>query len=442
MKRNNLLVLLPAILVLSSCQAAPKENNQKPLKEDTFIEDSLAHDELFGDQFIGRKVNPLKANDPAYHPDDDVSIGWQSKIDNGPDGIASTDDDLISFRFIAPVTFAEGQLGHTNAVWTRTVSSKGGDDYPMDTGTYVCTEAYTQLEEGSGVYTIAEFNVEHSTSYTHFVVYTLRNIPRWDYESYYICAYLTLSGEGGVNQTTKAVAVSIDRAESMSFNAADGYFTMCINDSNFVNATSYGGGNVATFSNVDLNADDYVYISGFKNTKFYFYGYDKLRGDVNAYYFKDDGYGCFEANYKGSYTLFVNNDNEIWASVTNVVRPLYIRLDYVNSFWFSDNSVTRLYAFKDDGVNPKVEKWFTLEEVEEHKYYVTTEAIDPTIYDYVIVARQNPGLNEWWNQTVDIRLDTHDADDQEIKVHNCIAVWTSTKWEDGKNKQQFGWQYK
>ena len=439
MKRNKLLVLLPALLVLSSCQAAPKVNIQKPLKEEnTFIEDSLAHDELFGDQFFGRKANPSKEGDPVYHPGADASIGWQSKIDKGADGVLNTPDDLLAFRFVAPVTFGEGQLGPTNAVWTRTVSSNGGDSYPMDTGTYTCTEAYTQLEEGDGVYTIAEFNEEHSTSYTHFVVYTLRNIPRYTYDYCYICAYLTLSGEGGVNQTTKAVAVSMDRAESMSFNAADGHFTMCINYTDLVEATSYGGGNLATFSNVALNAGDYAYVTGFKNTKYYFYGYDRLSGEVNAYNFIEGEYSTFEAKYKGNYTFFLNNEGEIWTSATNVVRPLYIRLDYVNSFWFTDSAVTRLYAFKDDGVNPKVEKWFTLEEVEENKYYVTTEAVDPTIYDYVIVARQNPGLTEWWNQTIDIRLDVHDADDQSLKVPNCIAVWTSQQGA----KHEYGWEHK
>lgn len=436
MKKKYLIAILPALLVLSSCQAAPKA---EVLKEDIFIEDTEAHDEIFGNDLGGRKIAPYKINDPVTNPDSDVSIGVQTLVDQKGTP-ADSSDDTVSIRFVAPVTFGEGQLAPTNAVWTRTVSKPDGSEYPKDTGNIPCSKAYTQLENGDhSAYTIAQFNEDHSTAYTHFVVYTLRGIPLEEYSNYYVCAYLSLSGTGGVELTTKAVAISVDQTKALAFNSANGYFAMSVNGGEPVEATSYGGGNLATFSNVELNSDDVVRISGFKNTKFYVYGNDKLRGEVSAYNLENSS-DVFSAKYKGTYTFFVNSDNEVWTSVRNVVRPLYIRLDYVSdNFWFNADAVTRLYAFKKNGNELVREKWFDVSEDVEHKYYVTTEDVDPTLYDYVIVARLNPSnSSDWWNQTIDIRLDTYDADDQSLKVPNCIAVWTSKQ----DTKQEYGWEHR
>ena len=65
------------------------------------------------------------------------------------------------------------------------------------------------MSNDGGAYTIEQFNSEHSTSFTHFVVYTLRNVSLSTYSDCYVSAYLNLSGEGGVNTQTKAIAIKI-----------------------------------------------------------------------------------------------------------------------------------------------------------------------------------------------------------------------------------------
>ena len=357
MKSKNLLFLLPALLVLSSCQAVPQANN---LKEDILIEDTLAHDEIFGNDFIGRKIAPNKlGDDPVSHPDSDAAIGVQTKVDDK--GTVSTADDLISFRFVAPVKFEEGQLAPTTAVWTRTVSKPDGSEYPMDTATYECTEAYTQLEEGAGVYTIAQFNEaqEPDTDYTHFVVYTLRNIPLETYGDYFVSAYLTLSGEGGVNQVSKAVVSTVNPATyQAAYVAADGHYYL---DGTFngtpgiIPATSVrADGNKANFNNLDLVAGDTFVIKEFYNSKLYVHSFAEMAtydgNDKIASCFEADGSGNVKVKESkgGSYDLYFNSSNRLYTAENapyGVHNGYYIK-GSMNS-WAQD-AAYEMYSVRDN----------------------------------------------------------------------------------------------
>lgn len=436
MKKRFLIAIIPALLALSACQGGAQEKVDKNL----FLEDTLAHEEIFGDinfsdimpkaSKLGQPGIRKLGDDPVTHPDLDPAIGVQSKVEDGK----------VSFRFVAAVAFPDGKLAPTNAQWTRTVSKVDGSDYPKDTGNVECTTAYTSLSSDGDPYTIDQFNLaqEPDTEYTHFVVYTLRNIPVSSYSGYYVCAYLTLSGEGGLNQKSKALAISVDETKKYAFDADQGKYFM-MGSLGEIEANSYGGGNIASFTGLNFAANDAFLIWGFDNTKLKVFDFDDIGGEVSSYNFKNST-GAVGVKYKGAYNVYLTNEYKIYANATNVARPLYIRLDYVkNDFWFNASAVTRVYAYK-DGVRAD---WFDVNLVESQKYYVTDGDIDPALYDYVIIARMNPDdlTGGWWNQTIGIRLDISDDDNNSLKVPNCVAVWTSTQWQDDKNKQEYGWEH-
>lgn len=443
MKKKYLLTILPALLVLSSCQVAPKANE---LKEDIFIEDTEAHDEIFGNYSKGRKIAPYKlGDDPVTHPDSDASIGVQALVDDKD--TPSTADDTISIRFVAPVTFGEGQLDPTEAVWTRTVSSPDGSSTPKAFGTVASTHAYTQLQNGGGVYTIAQFNEaqEPDSAYTHFVVYTLRDIPLETYANYYVSAYLTLSGEGGVALTTKAVVTTIDPSIfQAAYNHSDGLFFVSgtVNGSEqIVNATTVReGGNKCSFENLNLAAGDNFVIKEFYDTKLEIHGSSIYRGDVCDFDLNDDDVGGkIGINYAGKYNLYlkyVDDHNELWVTASNLVRPMYIKTEYVKGDWFAAEPKIRLWCVKDD-----IGAWVDLKTVAAQDLYVTDGNFDPTTYDYIIVARTDatePGT--WWNQTINVGdLNRSDSDSNgAAKILNCIAIWNE---KDGSNHYKYGWEY-
>ena len=213
MKKKFLIAIIPALLALSACQGGAQEKVDKNL----FLEDTLAHEEIFGDinfsdlmpkaSKLGQPGIRKLGSDPVEHPDLDPAIGVQSKVESA---------GYISFRFVAAVEFTKENIGPTNAQWTRTVSKKDGSSYPKDTGNIECTTAYTSLSSDGDPYTIDDFNEaqDPDSTYTHFVVYTLRNVPV-DSNDYFVSAYLTLSGVGGLSLTSKAVAINASQTESM-----------------------------------------------------------------------------------------------------------------------------------------------------------------------------------------------------------------------------------
>ena len=135
MKKQLFLVILPALLVLSSCAGAGQKEKIK-----LFAEDTLAHEEVFRNASLAFGTNKLSRSNPQIrrldnvveHPDGTAAIGIQS---------TSESIGYISFRFVAPVTFTNENITPTIAKWTRTVSKKDGSAYPKDTGLVESTKA-------------------------------------------------------------------------------------------------------------------------------------------------------------------------------------------------------------------------------------------------------------------------------------------------------------
>ena len=440
MKNKLILAVLPVLLIATACQARPQNREVSNI----FLEDTLAHDEIFeNDNSLTRGLKPLRVgDDPVEHPDNDPAIGIQYAIDNK--GTAEENDDTISFRFVAAVTFTNENIGPTVAKWTRTVSKPNGDPYTaaFDTKQVDCERAYKRISNGGGAYTIDQFNAaqDPDTTYTHFVVYCLRNIPLdGTYDDYYISAYLSLTS--GASQTTKAVAINVKRTESYSYNPSDGAFMLdgvIDGTQQIVQASSIRqDGNKAAFENVDLDAGDSFVIKEFYNTKLEIHGSSTFKGEVCGFNLNDDD-GKIGINYSGRYTFYlkyVESKNELWAKALKVVRPMYVKTQYVEGEWFSAAPKIRLWCVKND-----IGSWVDLKTVTSQKLYVTNGNFDPTAYDYLIVARTDASnINNWWNQTINVgdinsRLDSDSNGG--AKVLNCIAVWTTKQG----NNYEYGWE--
>lgn len=356
MKKRLLLASLPALLILSACNggAQKKEDNN------IFLEDSLAHDEIFDNRnFEDRELMPRRA-DPVVHPDSDVSIGIQCFEDGGN----------VNLRFVAAVSFAEGQLTPTDAVWTRSVYSPDGVKYStkFDAGEYACTTAYKKISNGGSAYSISDFNTDHKTSYTHFVVYTLRNIPKATYSSYYVSAYLTLSpnSEGGIAETrTKAIAVRVDGLEKYTYDPFAGeYFMVGSWSASPIPATTIReDGNKASFEGLALNPGDTFVIKEFYNTKLEVHNSSVIYGNVSNYELNDDDANDkIGVNYKGTYNFFLKYDgvsNQLYTTASNVVTngPLYVDVNV--SWWGNDSAWTSVYAYSGN-LGDNTGKWFAL----------------------------------------------------------------------------------
>ena len=319
MKKKFLLAVIPALLAMSSCtfmqSAAVVKNND-------LLEDCLAHDELFGNAELQevepeaqREQQPLRTSDPGFDPEENVSpyIGVQSFVADGK----------VSFRFVAAVRFESVAAREQTAVtWHRSVTSPSGAFVKEEGVDAVpeCNTAYLALNNNGTSYSIDDFNEDHNDSnYTHFVVYTLRNVSLTTYAGHYVSAYLSFSktGESGIDPvSSKAIAINVERTEKYVYTASDGY---CYIDGTFsgtprkIAATRVrNGSNKAEFEYVNFAAGDTFVFNEFYNTKLYVHGSAEcLEYDGNTKIkscFEDDGFGKIKvkASMGGSYGLYLN----------------------------------------------------------------------------------------------------------------------------------------
>ncbi len=214
MKNKLFLLILPALLALTSCQNAPINKQSRQVLDD-IIEDTLAHDEVFGESSVSLVLEPKKTVELNPISTSAPMIGIQTKTDNNstPDDAS---DDKISIRYVAAISDG-GNLENVTATWTRAIYNADGTVYKASAEKQ-SLNAYTGLasaDDLDDVLTIAEFNSTNSTtSYTHFVVYTVLNIPLATYSDAMIFAYINVDyTDDGIDDGTKSktVATSVDQ---------------------------------------------------------------------------------------------------------------------------------------------------------------------------------------------------------------------------------------
>ena len=217
MKKRILLALLPAAMALAACsgiQSSPKQAN-------LMLEDTVAHEEVFGaaDEIGDLRVtrmNPRRIEFAA----DFIKMGYQIKFDAGGEGTA---DDKISIRFIAAIKDSNVQ-----AYWHRGFAQPNGYEganvgtelepnwrFKLDDGVVnQSTKIYATLNNGEG--SSATAGTGRYAGYEGFIIYSLLNIPYETYKNSYLGAYVEVVDPDDALNTKKSdfVAIKVEKVDA------------------------------------------------------------------------------------------------------------------------------------------------------------------------------------------------------------------------------------
>ena len=442
MKKRLLLCLLPAILALSSCTSlrATAATVTPNGGLDNIVEDTEAHDEIFGESgSLGQSIGVRKLAIPVNpdHDDSIPAIGIQSKVDDKGDENAL--NDTVSIRFVAAVKLAD--YASASVVWTRTmynsdgsvVTGKEEDDYPsVKAYQSIAAENANESDPDPDVLTIDDFNqAPRNTAYTHFVVYTMSNIPLFLYNECFLNAYVTVNN----SVSSKELAVRVDRNIVLSFDKNQTGFFLVDDENNVVQVNEeIKGSNLAAFT-TNLKCDGYFSIA--EKDDSFFKVYDpsvELEGD-STYFIGRDSAQRTEVYVGASYEIYLNGSNELSVVASgNYVR--YINLDITEVAWWGEDRKAALWSWG----GSEDARWIELEEVVLHEWWRTVIPIDPTEFNQFCVVDVKKGYDPGWgeavnNQTLNTStLSTSDKNDT-IKIKDYREL------NEGREKYQlYGWQ--
>ena len=316
MKKKILLFALPFLMALSSCSGvyvAPKER--------IMIEDTLAHDEIFGES------SPLELRVPKKELG-----GNPSMLDRALPAIGvqyQENGDNISIRFVAAIDIGDGDINDFKAVWKRTFYwsdnsvGKSEDDFESN-------KAYVSLNNKESVYSISDFNGLSGT-YDYFVVYTMRNIPKETYKWCRLNAYLELNDGAAYS---KVLSTTVDGAFSFVFeHDSENYFLTGTIDGIQQDVAQHdptlGDGNTASFI-ADIAEGDSFLLVHKTNSEFRVFGGSDLgtEGDTPTYFEQGDGKIKAKSGVNGNFAFYLNSD-KLWSSTPLVAGPkgYYVRGD-------------------------------------------------------------------------------------------------------------------
>lgn len=429
MKKKFLLAIIPALMALSSCAGAGQKVDIK--NDNIFVEDTLAHEEIFGDskiEFQDYKA-PLKAPSGPVAPI--YGVQYQE----------SSDGEHVHMRFIA----ATWINSPSNAVkWTRTMyKGHGNGDQNghvfKEEADKACTKAYTSLANGSEeAITISSINAQYGDGddYNYFVVYTMLNIPKTTYDDYAIRANITV---GGLASGT-GIAATVGQTAYATFNMdQDGHFISGRFDGVHgefepeYDGEHPKGSDNAVYYDVPLNVGDtfaLVYYDK-ENNVFLLNGTSRFI-NISGYYF-DNSKKTITAKYDGTYTLYLNSADEIHTTASSVSRPLYAKPTNVgglDSWWGQGGRWTAVYVYNED-VEPKREAWFTL--VADGDYLKTTENVDSSLYNKAIFVEMKSGtLTPSWEN----KNDNNETGNKAISLNNEDCAYLK---DNGAGGKYFDW---
>lgn len=407
MKKKFLLAIIPALLALSSCAAGASKT-----KNDIFLEDTLAHEEIFGDvEEVGyvKTLTPLKDPDPV-NPLEEPTIGvqYQPRYEK----VADSGEWYYSIRFVAAITSLS-----VDAQWTRGVSNTNSEQLkPVGTNaTLIATTAYERVNDNGVITTASSVALKRDAEpdtypYHYFVVYTLRDIPE-TYADCFAVAYLTITD--GVNTTvSKAVAARIAGGHEFSFaaNKSGGYFmagTIGGSPNTILDLGAGSGDNKAQKLDQRLNANDLFgyYLIANANagylSSFQYYGWSTFKNEV-YYLERDAGSELFKVRVGGTYDIYVNKDFQFYMGCDSVDNmTLYFKPD---ATWLGGSSKSAVYYTDNSSFNGLV-----IEDSENHIYKI--EGYNFKTHPVIIFTKHNPAIAgySWygegencWDQTVNI----------------------------------------
>ena len=290
------------MMALASCSGLSKQ-----AKPDIMVEDTLAHEELFGAAEgavdLRIKKDPIPV-DPLKTPK--IGVQYQPKYEEGG-------KYYFAIRFVAAIASP-----NVEAYWTRGVSDKTSTEVKTvgSNANTTVTTAYERVNDNGSV----KAATSEGEGYNYYVVYTLRNIPEIQADSF-IAAYLTISD--GVNEpvvsSVVAARVAGDHEFSFAADKATGYFLAgTVNGSQQVFDLDAGvGTNKAQKLDQDLKANDlFGYykvtkgVSGYMSN-FQYYGWETFK-DQQYYLERDAGSELFKVRVSGIYDIYINEGYKLW----------------------------------------------------------------------------------------------------------------------------------
>ena len=287
MKKIVLLMALPALMVLSSCSVGPKA-------KDAMIEDTVAHEEVFGEAKEIGSLGVKKLNRSAsdlIKPK--IGVQYRSYSEN--------ETNYLAVRYVAAVATM-----NVTATWHKAVVTGAGSEL-MSLSSIETTTAYAAVNDGGVVTEPSDYGEE----YNYFVVYTLRKIPE-DKADNYVMAYLTLSDGENTVSSDAAVTKIENSDDSFSFDSAEtGFFlTGKINGtegSSVAADSNTRGENAASFT-ADLSSGDNFVVVQKTNDHFKMWDGNCLGDSGNGF----AGGAKISVDSSKKYVVYLNGLNGIY----------------------------------------------------------------------------------------------------------------------------------
>ena len=343
MKKRILLALLPAAMALAACsgiQSSPKQAN-------LMLEDTVAHEEIFGaaDEIGDLRVtrmNPRRIEFAA----DFIKMGYQIHFDDKGDADAS--NDVIHIRFVAAIKDSN-VLAYWHRGFAQPNSAEGantkGETWRFKLNDGVVNESqkiYSTLTDGG---TPIEAGVAGEyAAYEGFIIYTLLNIPYETYKDSYLGAFVEVVDPDNALNTKKSdfVAVKVEKATAYTSKNAFAVATDEYNGKHFLQGTINGSAqavkeddtvldssnNYASYKDLALLADDYF-------GSFYF-RFGATAEEQHFQFFGHDGF------FAESVELFDESD-----VLAEYVSPKTAGT-HTLSISKGEGHVNHVYSFKDD----------------------------------------------------------------------------------------------
>ncbi len=425
MNKKLFFLVLPTLMALSACAGVPHQ------KANVLLEDTLAHEEIFGD---AQAFEPIKINTP-YRADGDSSEPAAAPLKVSSVGVQykPVAAGYCAIRYVAAISDL-----NVTATWTRNICESSGNRRKTDNSQVPCTVAYSALSESGGVAVPSSLGSE----YKAFVVYTLRNIPESDVNSY-LFGYLTVSNASEIVKTDARVS-RVGGGDTFTFDTTtkSGYFLHGnIGGQEYVAVNDNGGtDNWIQEEGIPMNAEDefglFKYEPGNDEHFQHFGNY----GSNSFNYMRTNNNGKQKAFHNGSYNIYLSKNkdtmNVVYFSGTVSAERIY--LDAVH--WDPNGCRLSAYLFKewtDEGGNHKNETWVNMSATDDGNVYKID--VDTSLYNTVIFCRMDKSKDNGWNSEGDKRV-YNQSYDLGLPGTNAIArKYYITGWEDSGGKCPGKW---
>ena len=409
MKNKIFLLALPVLMALSGCSGV----NASP-KADLMVEDTLAHEEIFGSVEEGGYLG-LKGPNKLVFNSSFVKMGYQINYDNKNN--ADDSDDTIAIRFIAAIKNAG-----VKAYWHRGFAQSNGweganisgnwkyklEDNVYDDGYNVQSKKiYTSLTDGSNIIT-ADSGIY--SGYQGFVIYTLRGIPYQTYKDAYLGVYLELQDLSNESEPMKSdfYAVKVEKDTAYTSKNAFSIDSAAYNNKYFLQGTMHidadhqedvtnllvlddtpTGDNVAQKAGVYFAANDSFGAFRFKYDHFQCFGYNQFRQCV-PFTERISGSNYCKVPSAGSHSIYINDSDEVHVVVPDKSNgTLYLN---PSEGWRAEKAWFAIYAFGASG-----DTWYAMETLNGSDTLYVAYDVDLGTYPNIIFCRMYSGGNTGWS---------------------------------------------